>query len=154
MIRGNGSAFAKALQDVRKTVDALGRLPHALSVAVAPDITALLRRQFLDGVDPYGTPWAPLKPSTLKQHGPPPLTAKTKQLRDGTVATPMEGVRIGLTLRVGARYGAFHQIGFRVGKTKVPARKVLPNRGIPAAWRAVLDRRAREIAARAVREGR
>ena len=150
MIRGNGSAFARALRDVRKTVDLLGRLPHNLAVAAAPDITALLRRQFLEGVDPYGRPWAPLKPSTLKQHGPPPLTNKGA-LRDGTEATPMQGVRIGLTLRVGARYGAFHQIGFRVGKTKVPPRRVLPNRGIPAAWRAALDRRARELAARAVR---
>lgn len=153
MIRGNGSAMAAALRDVRKIVDALGRLPRDLAVAAAPDITTLLRRQFLEGVDPYGNAWAPLKPSTLRQHGPPPLTFKGA-LRDGTVAEPMTGVRIGLTLRVGARYGAFHQLGFRVGKTKVPARKVLPNRGIPAAWRAVLDRRARELAARAVREGR
>jgi hypothetical protein len=153
VIRGNASAFAAALRDVRKTVEALGRLPHNLAVAVAPDITSLLRAQFRDGVDPYGRPWAPLKPATLRKHGPPPLTHHG-ELRDGTAAEPMAGVRIGLTLRVGARYGAFHQVGFRVGKTKVPPRRILPNRGIPAAWRTAIERRARELAARAVREGR
>lgn len=148
MIRGNGSAFAKALRDVRKVVDELGRLPRNLAVAVAPDITGALADQFRRGVDPYGNGWAPLKPSTLKQHGPPPLTYKG-QLSGGTRAEPMGNGRIGLTIRIGARYGAFHQVGFRVGKTKVPARKILPNRGMPYAWRAALNRRARELAARA-----
>lgn len=152
MIRGNGSAFAKALRDVRRVVDELGQLPRRIAVAAAPDITRELARQFTTGTDPYGKPWAPLKPSTLRQHGPPPLTYKGK-LSGGTAAHPMTGGRLGLTIRIGARYGAFHQIGFRVGRTRVPARKILPSRGMPAAWRAILNRHARELAARAVRGG-
>jgi hypothetical protein len=61
----------------------------------------------------------------------------------------MTGGRIGLTIRIGARYGAFHQVGFRVGKTKVKPRKILPSQGMPSSWRAILDRHARELARRA-----
>jgi phage gpG-like protein len=129
-------------------VNELGTLPRKLSVQAAPLISAELRSQFVTGVDPYGSPWAPLKPSTLRKHGPPPLT-DTRRLRDNTKATPMTGGRIGIIAIVGAKYGAFHQVGFRVGRARVPARRILPNRGMPAAWRRILDERARFIAARA-----
>lgn len=145
MTRGGASAFARALRSVRRTVEELGQLPRKLAAAAAPDITRELRNEFLNGCDPYGTPWAALKPSTLRKHGPPPLTDTTRA-RSGTKAEPMTSGRIGLTLVAGARYLAFHQIGFRVHKTRVPARRVFPNRGLPAAWRAILLRRARELA--------
>ena len=148
MNRGSASAFAAALRNVRRAVDELGTLPRKLAVQAAPLISAEIRQQFVAGKDPYGVPWAPLKPSTLKQHGPPPLT-RTRKLRDGTKAEPMHAGRIGIKITIGARYGAFHQIGFRVGRTKVPARRILPNRGLPAAWRKLLSERARFIAARA-----
>jgi hypothetical protein len=150
MIRGNGSAFAKALRDVRRVVDELGQLPRRLAVVAAPDITREIAKQFLSGTDPYGRPWAQLKPRTLQKHGPPPLT-DTGRLSGDTRAEPMTGGRIGLTIRIGARYGAFHQVGFRVGKTKVQPRKILPSQGMPSVWRAILDRHARELARRAVR---
>jgi hypothetical protein len=140
--------MAAALRDVRRLVDELGQLPRRLAVAAAPDITRAIAAQFRDGVDPYGKPWAPLKPSTLQKHGPPPLTY-TGELKGGTKAEPMTGMRVGLTIRIGARYGAFHQVGFRVGRTKVKPRKILPNRGMPASWRVILTRHARELARRA-----
>lgn len=147
MNRGNGLAFARALADVRRTVDRLGQLPRDLARAAAPDIALAVRAEFQNGTDPYGQPWAPLRPSTLRQHGPPPLTASGRA-KDRTTVTPG---RLGIVIRLGASYLAFHQVGFRVGRTKVPPRKVLPNRGLPRAWRAILNRRARELARRASR---
>jgi hypothetical protein len=149
MRRGNGSAMAAALRNVRRVVDELGRLPPKLAVAAAPEITRRLALQFAKGVDPYGRPWTPLRPATLRKHSPPPLT-DTGALRDGTKAEPMGGNRIGLTIRVGARYGAFHQVGFRVGKTRVAPRRILPSQGMPAEWRDILRKLARELARKTV----
>lgn len=135
-------AFTEALRRVRRVVDEMGRLPGRLSQAAAPALTDELQRQFAEGRDPYGYPWAPLKPSTLRKHGPPPLT-DTRRLRDGTKAVAM---RAGIKLIAGAPYGAFHQLGFRVGRTRVPARRILPNLGMPRAWREILDRTAKRLA--------
>ena len=143
------SACIAALRQVRKVVDELGRLPRNLAVEAAPEITRMLKAQFRVGVDPYGNRWAPLAPATIaKGRQNPPLT-DTHRLADGTEARPMTGGRAGLTIRIGAPYGAFAQTGFRVGKTRVPPRRILPSRGMPAAWREILVRKARELAAKA-----
>jgi hypothetical protein len=97
----NASACVAALRQVRRVVDELGQLPRKVSVSAAPLISAEVRNQFVTGTDAYGAPWAPLKPSTLKQHGPPPLT-KSHALRDGTKASPMTGGRIGIAVIIGA----------------------------------------------------
>jgi phage gpG-like protein len=144
----NASACIAALRSVRRAIEELAYLPRKLAVAAAPMISGELRNQFVRGVDAYGNPWAPLKPSTLRKHGPPPLT-DTRRLRDGTRAYARTGGRAGIVVEIGAPYGAFHQLGFRVGRTKVPARRILPNRGLPAKWREILDRNARFIAERA-----
>jgi hypothetical protein len=143
----NASACRAALRQVRRSLEELARLPHKLAVTAAPLISAELRDQFRAGVDPYGKPWAPLKPSTLRKHGPPPLT-DTRALADGTKAYAGRG---GILVVLGRSYGAFAQTGFRVKGTRVPPRRILPNRGLPAAWRAILDRTARALAEKAVR---
>ena len=141
----NASACRAALRQVRRTLDELARLPKKLAVTAAPLISAELRDQFRTGTDPYGKPWAPLKPSTLKKHGPPPLT-DTRKLADGTKAFPS---RHGIAIVLGAPYGAFAQTGFRVGRTRVPPRRILPNRGMPAKWREILTRTAKFLAQQA-----
>ena len=143
----NASACIAALRQVRRSVEELARLPHKLAVRAAPLISAELRDQFRAGVDPYGAPWAPLKPSTLKRHGPPPLT-DTGALANGTRAYPGRG---GILVVIGRSYGAFAQTGFRVGRTRVSPRRILPHRGLPASWRRILDTSARFLAAEAVR---
>jgi hypothetical protein len=40
-------------------------------------------------------------------------------------------------------------VGFRRGKTKVPARRILPNKGMPAKWRDILTRVAKFQASQA-----
>jgi hypothetical protein len=57
----------------------------------------------------------------------------------------MAGGRAGLTLRVGAPYGIYHQ----QGRGRPPRREILPTHGMPAAWRRVLTEQALLIAQRA-----
>jgi phage gpG-like protein len=140
-----------ALAKLQRTVDELARMPRKLAVAVAPDVTAMLQSQFDVGVDPYGGRWRPLRPATLaKGRRNPPLT-ETRKLKGGTKARTLDGNRAGLWLVVGAAYGAFHQVGFRVGRTRVGPRAILPPHGIPAAWRELFRQRARELAQKAGR---
>jgi hypothetical protein len=110
-----------------------------------PRITRALQSQFRQGVDPYGSPWAPLSPNT-RGRKPPPLT-DTGKLKQGTKARPGVGGRAGLHLVLGAEYGIFHQTGTR----NMPARRILPTRGMPAEWRGILESRARMLARRAER---
>ena len=150
MKSGNADAAVRALASVRKQIEELARMPRKLAVACAPEITKLLRAGFRAGTDPYGRAWRRLKPSTLRKHGPPPLTDSGK-LADGTRAVVLDGNRAGLHIKVGAPYGAFHQVGFRVGKTKVGPRRILPAFGMPASWRDVFARQAAKLAREANR---
>lgn len=139
MMRGNLAVALASLGKLEQVIDELGTLPRKLAVEAAPKLTRLLQRQFAQGVNPYGRTWARLA-SGKRSH----LT-RTGKLRAGTRATPMLGGRMGVRLVVGARYGAFHQTGTR----NMPARKILPDRGLPRAWRDVLDASALRIARRA-----
>jgi hypothetical protein len=114
-------------------------------------VTKLVQDQFDKGVDPYGRPWAPLAASTLaKGRRPPPLT-ETRRLREGTRAYVMRAHYAGLRVVVGAPYGYFHQVGFRVGRTKVKPRRILPQFGLPRAWSDALRAASRQAASEAVR---
>lgn len=150
MRSGNADAAIAALASVQRQLDDLATLPRKLAAACAPEITKLLQAQFRTGTDPYGRAWRKLKPSTLRKHGPPPLTDSGK-LGDGTRARVLDGNRAGMSLVVGARYGAFHQVGFRVGKTEVGPRRILPAFGMPASWREVFRRQAERLAREATR---
>jgi phage gpG-like protein len=146
MIRGNATAAVAALRSLQKTLERLAYVPRKVAVIAAPRLTKLVQAQFRAGVDPYGVAWRPLRPATIaKGRRSPPLT-DTRRLRNGTKASARSGGRAGLVLKAGAPYGAFHQVGFRVGRTRVAPRRIFPQRGLPAAWRAVLDAAARQAA--------
>lgn len=152
MKKGNAAFAIAELGRLAQTIERLAYVPRKVAVIAAPKISRLLRRQFADGSDPYGRPWASLRPATIaKGRTPPPLT-ESGRLRDGTKATASPGGRAGIRLVVGARYGYYHQTGYRNAKTgrKVAARRILPQYGLPASWKAALDESARE----AVREAR
>lgn len=139
MMRGDLAVALREIGRLEQVIDELGTLPRKLAVEAAPKLTRLLQREFSQGVNPYGRTWARLA-TGKRSH----LT-KTGKLRDGTKATPMLGGRMGIRLVLGARYGYFHQVGTR----SMPARKILPDRGLPRAWRDVLDASALRIARRA-----
>ena len=146
------AASARAIGKIGKIRQTLGRLaevPRRAAVIAAPQLTKLLRQQFAEGVDPYGRAWAPLSAATLaKGRRPPPLTA-TRALRRGTRASVLRANYAGIHLSLGAPYGYFHQVGFRVGRRRVPARRILPQTGVPSAWRAVVQAAIQKAARRA-----
>lgn len=151
MRSGNATAAAAAFEQLRGTLDKLADLPRKLAAASAEPITKLLQAQYRAGTDPYGRAWRKLRPSTLARgRHPPPLT-DTGRMREGTRARVLDGNRAGLHIVVGAPYGAFHQVGFRVGRTKVGPRKILPSRGIPSAWAGVFRQQAQRLAREASR---
>lgn len=142
--------MGRTLGALAGTLRNLADVPRRASEIAAPKITDLLQTEFRAGVDPYNRAWAPLKKSTVRKgRRPPPLTGFTRQLRDGTRAQLYPGNRRGIQLVAGASYGKFHQYGFHVRSTLVPARKIFPDGGrLPKAWSAVL----RAAAFQAVRE--
>ncbi len=116
------------MQRLEEQLARLAQVPSRAAAEAATEITKELKKEFADGKDPYGKPWAPLKPSTIKSgRKPPPLTAGGT-LRDGTEAKPMAGA--GIQVTVGAPYGVFHQ----TGTSKMAARKILPEKSFPKAW--------------------
>jgi hypothetical protein len=151
MRRTNAAQAVEALRGLERTLERLVYVPRKVAIIAAPKLTALVHRQFADGTDPYGRPWRGLRPSTLATgRRNPPLTGFTRRLKDGTKARPRAGGRAGIEFRIGARYGKFHQTGFRVGRTYVSPRRILPQFGLPQAWSRVLNEATRQ----AIREAR
>jgi hypothetical protein len=140
------SAFGK----LDATLERLARLPRKVAAIASPQITREIQRQFARGVDPYGTAWAPLRDSTLRKHGPPPLT-DSGALAGRTRAMVRDGNRAGVNIVLGKAYGYFAQAGFRVGRVKVKPRRILPERGMPARWKEILIASARQAMREAAR---
>ena len=150
MIRGNAMACIGALGTLERTLERLRDVPRRAADLAAPQIDAMIQEQFRAGVDPYGRPWAPLRPSTIARgRRPPPLT-DTGSLRNGTRARPGRGGRAGVWIQLGAAYGYFAQVGFTVGRTRVPPRRILPQFGMPKAWTFALRQSCSQAARTAV----
>ena len=148
MRRGGANLAIADLGRLIKTIERLAMLPRSVARIAAPKLNEILQQEFELGQDPYGRPWAPLRPSTLARgRRPPPLTDR-RNLRDGTKARPLPA---GISISLGARYGFFHQAGFRVGRTRVPPRRILPQYGLPRAWSAILTAAAKQAAREARR---
>ena len=133
MLTGDIDLAMRKLGKLSQLVDDLTQVPRKVARIAAPRISRLLTRQFSQGVDPYGRRWKRLA-SGKAAH----LKGKTLDLSDGTKAVALPGRGIAVTL--GAWYGFFHQVGTR----NMPARRILPQRGMPAEWTKVLDTSARE----------
>ncbi len=150
MIRASLMQAPSTMGKLMSVLERMAYVPRRVAVIAAPRIARELQVQFRQGRDPYGIPWAPLRPATLRKHGPPPLTDSGAG-RDGTVAVASPGSRAGIRLKLGASYLYFAQVGFRVGRTKVKPRRIFPERGMPAAWREILKASARQAMREAVR---
>lgn len=143
MQSGNLAGALRSLGSLEKLIDELGTLPRKVAIDAAPRLTKLLRKQFADGTDPYGRRWARLA------NGRASHLTETRRLRNQARATPMVGGRMGIRFSFGTRalIAFFHQHGTR----NMPSRKILPQFGMPRAWREVLDASARRLARQAVR---
>ena len=114
----------------------LAGVPARVATRGAYAIAELVEHQFDLGVDPYGTPWAPLSPRTMaKGRFAPPLT-DTRALRNSVRVLPMPGAGISIVLDPP---GLIHQTGGSSGAWRMPARPILPGKTFPPAWRRALD---------------
>ena len=122
----NVPGLAKALRE-------LAKVPAKIAKEVSGEITDKLQAQFASGSDPYGATWAALK------SGGPSHLIKSNTMAPGVKASPMAGAGIKLEAPSPAN---FHQSGTR---TPMPARPILPAKGLPADWRAILQAKYTEL---------
>lgn len=137
-VTGDPSQLSKLAQRLQKLA---GAAPRA-AVRFAPVLRDFIKTEFATGTDPFGDPWDPLSPRTLKKgRHPPPLT-DTGAARDAlTVVAVGQKDRASLP-----NYLRYHlQTG----------RAVLPLRGEtwPEAWARAM-KEAWEKSVREIAEGK
>jgi hypothetical protein len=127
--------MAANLLGLAKTMRQLQRIPSKLAPALADQYNAFLQAGFDAGTDPYGNPWAPLRPATLARgRFPPPLTDKGP-LRANAKLVPSAGS--GLELIAQVPYGFIHMSG--APERNLVKRRYFPDSGLPAAWKRALE---------------
>ena len=105
-------------------------------VALASKVRDLIEEGFIRETDPTGHKWAPRKDAL-----PHPILTKTGAMRR-SFQIDLRGALIVTNPTVSAQgrpYPLFHQ----TGTSKMPARRVLPVRGLPSHWKAEFDRTTR-----------
>ena len=119
----------------KQLADNLGKLAgisSRLTKPVAERFNTLLATEFTTGTDPYGTPWVPLKPSTVKRKGHATIMVDSGATQDQTRAIVLSGAGIGF---VSTKQAGYHMVG-RDGR---PARPVFPRRStLPDQWQDVI----------------
>lgn len=151
MKRGGIDVALAELGKLESVLSDLANVPRIVAEKAAPRISRLLKRQFSAGTDPYGRRWPKLATGAAAH------LEETQRMRDGTKATPNIGGRAGIRIVVGAmgkrrRNPIVHQTG--APRNNMPARKILPERGMPREWKEALDRSAREAYAEKFRRVR
>jgi len=125
----NALGFAKTLRQ-------LASIPSKVSKRAAEAFSKRLAKQFADGAGPYGAGWKALA------DGSPSHLIASNTMAPQVKATAMSGAGVALQAPTPAN---FHQSGTR----RMDPRKVLPDNGLPASWRADLQ----EIYSAELREG-
>lgn len=129
MPRNGFSGDSRALLNLGARLRELASVPSQAAKTASEDIADLIEKEFEAGNDPYGKPWAPLRPSTLKRgRRPPPLT-DTRQLRESVEVKPAKGAGIQITMDEVP--GVFHQSGTK----NMAKRAILPDgQKMPDPW--------------------
>lgn len=137
------------LAEVIGELEGLRDMTDDIAIESSVEIESAIDSQFTLGVDPYGSPWAPLAESTKRRHGrdDPALTA-TGAMRDSVVVQATQG-SIEVIIADPAGY---HQDG----TDNMPARKIIPDdgRAMPDAWAAAIREGAGRAIDRAFDSGR
>jgi phage gpG-like protein len=126
-------AAVAALASVARSLRALSQVPSQFAKESASSLQEVIEAQFANEQDPYGRPWTPLKPSTVKRKGGDTrILRETDRMLDSLQIKPMSGA--GLSITLDPPYAAFHQVGTK----DMPARPILPRAGLPDTWRRAL----------------
>lgn len=127
------SGNMSGLGQLERNIGRLASVPSRVAGPASASIASLIQHQFDTGTDPYGRPWAPLRPATLRRgRHAPPLT-DTGKMRHGITVAPAQGAGIAVSFADPVPAG-FHQ----EGTTKMVARKILPEGTLPATWNAAI----------------
>lgn len=129
----------------------LGFMVEAMD-GIANDVTAKVQMGFRDQKDPWGQPWLPLKPSTIRARRKGKGGGSTKILRDtGVLSNSITAQRTDpLTIEMGTTvpYAAAHQFGasinFAPRSLRVRLRKVKNANG-KSVYRFAKDKHKRAI---------
>ncbi len=115
--------MSRGFKDLADTLAELEDIPSRIAGEVALGITEELRLQFDQGVDPYGKPWAPLLPQTVRRKGGDRrILRRSDTMSSETVARATSGAGIEIS---SVEYGQYHQT----------SRKILPDEGeLPETW--------------------
>jgi hypothetical protein len=119
-------AAALAMQQCGAALKQLSKVPSQASREASSEILKRIDRQFDEQKDPYGKPWRPLKQATLKRKGFSLIGFETGRLRGGLRVAPTSGAGIGFEFD--APYAKYFQA----------KRPILPTRGVPRAWAAIV----------------
>lgn len=129
-------AFEGSFAQLTRLREKLERLPEAIPEIrkeAATELAIVMERQFSEGTDPNGQPWAKLADSSLaKGRTPPPLTASGNMRGKTSVLPTVKGV----TVKVPGP-ASFHQYG----TVKMERRQILPESGttLPPRWQQPLE---------------
>lgn len=134
------------LNDLIDRLAELEGIPSRISREVSDGINAEIKREFDSGSDPYGRPWAPLLPSTVRRKGGDRrILRRTDALSAQTVARPTSGAGVEVT---SLDYGQHHQTGTQ----HMVARKVLPDGpNLPSSWTKVIETAAENAFSKALK---
>ena len=133
-------------RDLAERLAELEGIPSRIARDVADGINESIADQFATGTDPYGKPWAPLLPQTVRRKGGDTrILRRSDALSSETVARPTSGSGIEIT---SVESGQYHQ-----GGTKhMVARKVLPDGAeLPDAWTEAIEKATEKAFKKAMR---
>ena len=136
--------FAK-LGRLAVALEGLGDQIAEVAKEACEDLAHVVEAQFDAGHDPWGNAWAPLRPSTLRRHGPPPLTY-THDMRDSLKVEPLANT-ISFTMDGPA---IFHQRG-----SGGMHRQILPEQAdgrLPQAYEQVVHDAADRVIGKALKD--
>lgn len=131
---------------VRGDFAKLGRLITKLEAAARGDILTdlnrnlaeeaieLIREGFSSESDPYGSKWAALKYRSGR------ILQDTGRLRSGFKVSKV--TKRGFRVSASVTYASYHQGGTKRG---LPARRMVPDRGLPAKWKSSFANAGREF---------
>jgi len=106
--------LAQGIDKIGKLAELMGTLrgvPRLAAIKAQTPILRAVQEEFVKGQDPYGRPWAPLRPATLAIHGPPPLS-RTLALAVDTDVSLLDGLKNGLAIALGEPTAIFTKSGF------------------------------------------
>ncbi len=141
MIRVRQGGFPGVMAALRGLAD----VPSRTTKAVAPLLLARWRADWRAGKDPHGRAWAPLAPATLAKGRTPPPMIDTGGTLASTAVRPLKGSGIAITV------GGYASLHMRSTANR-PARTTVPTMGVPASWRAIIAKAAKEQAAKTTRK--